>query len=404
MRPQPLRPQWRSRSWPPLGEEERPPRRFAKAAREKRGTRQALDNELFDLVGVREDFTFAGELVGVGEAEGDAVVGPKGLNLLAKATAEARLKRERPRRVDAGAERGEEANAPVAELVAKSLDDKRFVGGEDAGRLALLANIAPKVGGGVGVETVVGAEVALLGGGLHSADLADEGAECAAEFDGSPRSIAAPKGHLARLAGCRGDDDPIAGDLLDAPGRSAEEKGLAAACLVDHLLVEFADARTALAEVDREEAPVGNGPRVAEGDHFGAAPRAKDVGASIPREERPELGELARGIASREHLEGLEEELAAEVAKAVGSADERLELIDGPRRDRAVGNELLREDIEAGARHVEGLDSALDHPPRHDRRLEEVAAKFGNNAAATRLADAVPGAANSLQTARNGPR
>src|SRR3546814_8289847 len=41
----------------------------------------------------------------------------------------------------------------------------------------------------------------------------------------------------------RRDHDAVAGDLLDAPGRGAEEDVLPRPALMDHLLVELADPR-----------------------------------------------------------------------------------------------------------------------------------------------------------------
>src|SRR5262249_43536473 len=147
--------------------------------------------------------------------------------------------------VHAGPERRQETDAPIAELVAKALDGEAVVGGQGADRLALLGDVADQVGGGAPIEAVVALEPscrrrALLGDGAH------EGAERAPELDGPPRPLAAPERQLARLAGRRGHDDPVARDLLDAPRRGAEEEGLPGAALVHHLLVELADARPAL--------------------------------------------------------------------------------------------------------------------------------------------------------------
>ena len=47
-------------------------------------------------------------------------------------------------------------------------------------------------------------------------------------------------------------------DLFDAPGGGAEEERFARAAFVDHLLVEFADARAAHAEEDAVQAAVGD--------------------------------------------------------------------------------------------------------------------------------------------------
>ena len=66
--------------------------------------------------------------VAFGQPDGDPVVGPDGLDLGAESLAQSRLERQRPRRVDACPERREQADPPVAELVAEPLDDDPPVG------------------------------------------------------------------------------------------------------------------------------------------------------------------------------------------------------------------------------------------------------------------------------------
>src|SRR5262249_22290652 len=155
-----------------------------------------------------------------GEAEDDAVVGPDDLDLLA----EARLDEERPGRVDAGAERGEQAHAPVAELVAEALDGEAVVGGQRADRLLLVGEVADQVRGGALVEPVLPLQPRGRGVAARR-HLADEGAESAPELDRPPRPLAAPERKLAGLAGRGLNDDAVARDLLDLPRRRAEEEG-----------------------------------------------------------------------------------------------------------------------------------------------------------------------------------
>src|SRR4029078_3626902 len=111
--------------------------------------------------------------------------------------------------------------------------------------------------GGEVVEVVVLGE--LLG--LRAHCLAREGAYRATEVRGAPDAVAPPERHRTGCAGRRGDDHPVAGDLLDPPGRSAEQEGLPWAGLVDHLLIELADPAP-VREVDAVEAAVGNRARV----------------------------------------------------------------------------------------------------------------------------------------------
>jgi hypothetical protein len=87
------------------------------------------------------------------------------------------------------------------------------------------------------------------------------------------------------------DDDPVAADLLDAPGGGAQQERLARAGLVDHLLVELADAAP-VGQRHREQAAVGDGARVGDGQLARALARADRAGHPIPRDPRAQLGKL----------------------------------------------------------------------------------------------------------------
>src|ERR1019366_4409060 len=122
-------------------------------------------------------------------------------------------------------------------------------------------------------------------------------ADLAAELGGTSGAIAVPEGHLAGLAGGGRDDDAIVGDLGDAPGGGAEDDGVAGAALEDHLLVEFADTRAAggAGEEDGEQAAVGDGAAVDDGDGARALARGGLVGAAGPGEARAGVGGLGGG-------------------------------------------------------------------------------------------------------------
>ena len=73
----------------------------------------------------------------------------------------------------------------------------------------------------------------------------------------------------------------------------------------------------------------------------------------------------------------------------------------GARADDGDRDDLLGEHVERVARHDGRLDRAFAHAPRDDRALEQVAAELGEDAPAADLADAVAGAADALQPARD---
>ena len=305
---------------------------------------------------------------------------------------------ERPGGVHAPAEGREHAEAPVADLVAEALDDDRAVARHDARRVALLAQEGRQVAGGALVEVVLGGELLGVAVDRLPRERADRGAELLRAAD----AVALPERHGARGAGSRGHDHAVARDLLDPPGGGAEQEGLARPGLVDHLLVELADAAP-VREVHAVEAAVRDRAGVRDRELERAPPGADRVLDAIPDDARPQLGELLRGIAAVEHVEHAVEQLARELAERVGAPDRlvkggHLELVArGGHRD-----DLLCQHVERVARHDGRLDVAVAHAPRDHRALEQVRAELGEDASARDLAHAVARAADALEPRGDG--
>ena len=154
------------------------------------------------------------------------------------------------------------------------------------------------------------------------------------------------------------DDDAVVRDLLDAPGRRAEQERLAGARLVDHLLVELADA-AAVGEEHAEEAAVGD--RAAARDREALRPLASLQPAldAVPHDAGPQARELVGRVAAREHVEHRLERVARQVGEVRAAPDEREEVVDRPVVDRARRDDLLREHVEWAARVAHLLDEAL---------------------------------------------
>ena len=172
----------------------------------------------------------------------------------------------------------EDAQPPVADLVAEALDDDRAVARHDAGGVLLLAQEGEQVLGGQVVEVVA----VLERGGVLLDRPAGERADRLAELARAADAVAAPERHRARDAGRGGDDHAVARDLLDPPGRRAEQERLAGARLVDHLLVELADA-AAVGEVDGEQPAVGDRAGVGDGQRARALAGAQRARRRGPR-------------------------------------------------------------------------------------------------------------------------
>ena len=194
----------------------------------------------------------------VGKVQRDPVVRPERLHLERERVAQLRLERHRPRRVDAAAERGQDADPPVADLVAEPLDDDGPVGGEGALSL-LVAQEGEEVLRRELIEVVVLAEPRRRARRPTAPTSVRDGCtDLPPELVGPPHALALPERHGTRDAGRGRDEHPVARDLLDPPGGGAEHERLAFPRLVDHLLVELPDAAAVADLEDAEEAAVGD--------------------------------------------------------------------------------------------------------------------------------------------------
>ena len=228
---------------------------------------------------------------------------------------------------------------------------------------------------------------------------AGEGADRLAELLRPAEAVALPERHRGGDARGGADDHAVARDLLDPPARGAEQEGLAGPRLVDHLLVELADA-AAVGQVDRVQAAVGDRAGVGDGQAAGALARADGAGHAVPDDAGAQLAELLARVAAVEHVEHVLELLAAELAVGVRAGDERVQVVDAQpvvAGRGGHGDDLLGEHVERVARHDGGLDLALAHALGDDRALEQVGAELGEDAALGDVADVVAGAADPLQ-------
>ena len=265
LRLQPLLPQRRAAARVRARDQQRAPRVLPEARAEQRAAAELADDCVLQLVRVEQHQLRARRLVGVGKVDDDPVVGPDRVGLEPVLLADPRAQREAPRGVDPAAERREHAQAPVADLVAEALDDDRAVARDDARRVLLLAQEREQVLRRERVQVVALGE--RLGVLLHRP--AAERADRLAELERPADAVALPERDRARHARRRRDDDAVARDVLDPPARRAEQEHLAGPRLVDHLLVELADA-AAVRQVDGEQAAVGDRARVGDRERAGA--------------------------------------------------------------------------------------------------------------------------------------
>ena len=279
---------------------------FAKAAGEEGRGAELAQDQLHGFGRLDEEPVGIGRLVGVREAEDEAVVAPEGFDFRSAGGTDARADGHGPGNVDAAAKGREHADAPVAQLVADTLDDDGAVVGDLAGGGFLVGEKLEQIFGGAGVEVVFGDEAGEGGGFGQGAELADESADAAAEFERAAGAVALPERHFAGLAGGGSDEDAVVGDVDDAPGGCAEDEGLVGVGLEDHLFVELADAHgfaLGVGEEDAIEAAVGNGSGVEDGEAGGAVAGGDDVADAVPGEARAQFGEFVGGVAAAEQVE-----------------------------------------------------------------------------------------------------
>ena len=174
---------------------------FAKTAGEEGGGTKLAQDQAHGFGGFDEEPVGIGRLVGVGKAEDEAVVAPEGFDFGTAGGTDAGADGHGPWNVNAAAEGREDADAPVAELVADALDDDGAVVGDLAGGGFLIGEELEQVFGGVGVEVVFGDEAGEGGGLGQGAEFADQRADAAAEFERAAGTVAFPERHFAGLAG-----------------------------------------------------------------------------------------------------------------------------------------------------------------------------------------------------------
>src|SRR5438093_723331 len=122
-------------------------------------------------------------------------------------------------------------------------------------------------------------------------------------------------------------------DLFDAPGRRAEQERLALARLEHHLLVELADASLPRLRPDQEDAvqtAVRDRAAARQRDARRALARSEGVRDAVPHDAWPQLRELIRREAPRQHVEHTLEDRARQVCERGGSAHDSLEVVDRP--------------------------------------------------------------------------
>ena len=178
--------------------------------------------------------------------------------------------------------------------------------------------------------------------------------------------------------------------------------------LVDHLLVELADApagRPGLADHEHaEQAAVRDRAAARDGHDPGVAPALDRVGDAVPDDPRLELGELVGRIGAGEHPEDALEDLAGQRLVRRRPGDGREQVVHGPAVHHGHRHELLGEDVERVAR-----DRVVSMAPSCIRRVTTAHSSrspryFGKMTPLLGRPDLVPGPPDPLEAAGDARR
>ena len=397
---------------PATRQEKRPAGVLAEAGGEERRAPDRGNDQVLDRVRVGEERLLHAVEVALRQADRDPVVRPDGGDLLAEQLAQASLDRQRPGSVDAAAERRQQDQPPVTQLVAEALDHHPAVGGQGAGCHPLVLEVTDEVLGGQRIEVVplsqsIGEdrpagsstrEVALRG--------ADEAPQRAAQLDRPADGIPLPERQLPGLARGGDHDHALRGDLGDPPAAGPQHDHVAVhprAELVDHLLVELTDAATRRARLarheDAEQAPVRDRPARRDRHHARVPPALDGVSGAIPDDARLQLRELVGGVRPGEHGKHAFEDLAGQRLERRRPRDRGQQVVHGPAVHHRHRHELLGQHVERVAGDQRGLDRAFPHPLGDHGTLQQVAPVLREDHAATHLVDVVPGPPDALEPA-----
>ena len=249
------------------------------------------------------------------------------------------------------------------------------------------------------MEVVAHARQRLVVG--EPGQLTRRGTDLLPELVGTPDAFALPERDGAGQAGRRRDEHAIARDLLDPPRRRTEQERLTRARLVHHLLVELADAPSAVDEEHAEEAAVGDRARIRDGEPPRAVACADRAVRAVPDDPRAQLGELVGRVAPGEHVEDVVELRAAQVAERICPSDERVDLVTSDFGVNRNCDDLLRQHIQRIHRDARLLDLAFAHRAGDHSAFEQIRAELREDAALRDRTQLMARAPDALQAARN---
>ncbi len=340
--------------------------------------------------------------VRVGQSQHDAVVGMHDLRVHAVPLGEPGTEGERPRGVHLGAEGRVHDDAPVAQLVAETLDEDGPVVGDVATGPALFVDVRQHVVHGPGIEA--GGQQPLPGVlGGQPAELAQEGAQRTPQLQRTAQLVALPERQPPGNTGGGRHQDPVAGDVLDPPGRGAQREDVTDPGLVHHLLVQLTDPATALLGVgarqeDPEEPAVGDGASGGDGEPLRAGAARDRAGDPVPDDAGTQFGEGIGRIAAGEHVEHGGERRLGQRGEGGGPSRHRQQVVHLPAVQGDHRHQLLGQYVQGVGRDPQRLDGSGAHPLGDHGRLHQIAPVLREDDPGGDRAHLVPGTADPLQS------
>ena len=272
----------------------------------------------------------------------DAVVVVQALRPIAEPLPQRALQGQPQRQVQPAAERAEEDHLPVAELIARRLDEERAIGRQAAGgeRAAGGRDSAGCAAACVEEVLALAASRGSRAASSRSASSRRKPADGQAQVVAAAAALAAPERHHGRRALGRHDEHAVGLDPLQPPGVGAQQERVADAALVDELLVQLADADAA-GGVGGILPGVGDGAAADQGQLLAAGQGLQAVVDAVPADARlqgrqlprrrepsarsPRPSAAAKRIAAADHFQHRFERLRRQVAEGIGPADQAIQ-------------------------------------------------------------------------------
>ena len=224
------------------------------------------------------------------------------------------------------------------------------------------------------------------------------------QFESAARSFANPERDGRRCAVSVADDDFAAADVLDAPGRVAEEEDVAGIALDGEVFIERADDGAVLVVGDDAIArDFRDRPAAGDGREPRAFPRPQAAIDAVAMEIRPPAPARRRDPLAQ-HLEDVIVIGTRQVPVRIRPAEAFEECIFIPLLAGDRGDDLLRQDVQRRIGNVDAIESPFADGAHERGTFHQFFAGEREQSSLRHGAERVTGPADALQEGRDRPR